>query len=321
MDFSKNLTDFRKRKGLSQEQLAEKIGVSRQTIYTWESGAASPNVEALMALAGALDTDVEMLVRGNQVFSFPKGLPDYTIVRIGPALVDVWNDEIPGWFIRPEANQCVSWAIYDIPERRRDFAYFLESGKKIDIHGESGREIRIAEYDERRHETLKQWSLVVQSANNRLRFLALFDQSDEETKLMTFKDPSFLDAWGIGPGNVGLSTIISPAPEGFEEGKVVHWKSGAGFRFSTGEYTLTVGSRSRNVWRILSMDQGDTDSVYEQFLDREGRTLLWRRYVRNDWSQGEDQRLWDERKPDNASIHVNDERYIHWYDCVTDRFF
>ena len=46
--FSQNLQKIRSEKNLSQEQLADKIGVSRQTISAWESGKASPELDKLV---------------------------------------------------------------------------------------------------------------------------------------------------------------------------------------------------------------------------------------------------------------------------------
>ena len=42
---SKNIYNLRKKRGISQELLAEKIGVSRQTISNWELGETTPNPE------------------------------------------------------------------------------------------------------------------------------------------------------------------------------------------------------------------------------------------------------------------------------------
>lgn len=44
MQFERNLLLIRKRKGFSQEDLAHALGVSRQTIYSWEAGLNYPNI-------------------------------------------------------------------------------------------------------------------------------------------------------------------------------------------------------------------------------------------------------------------------------------
>ena len=48
---SERIYKFRRKSGLSQEQLAEKIGVSRQAISKWESGTSTPELEKLLALS------------------------------------------------------------------------------------------------------------------------------------------------------------------------------------------------------------------------------------------------------------------------------
>lgn len=54
----KRIETLRKSKKISQEDLAEKVGVSRTTIYKWESGTSVPNYANMQALACALETTV-----------------------------------------------------------------------------------------------------------------------------------------------------------------------------------------------------------------------------------------------------------------------
>ncbi len=62
MTLGETIRELRREKGLSQEQLAERTGLSRQTIYKWESGQAAPDLENLKTLAGALGTTVSRLL-------------------------------------------------------------------------------------------------------------------------------------------------------------------------------------------------------------------------------------------------------------------
>ena len=57
-----NLKNFRKAKGLSQEELAAKINVVRQTISKWEKGLSVPDSEMLVTLSEALETPVSTLL-------------------------------------------------------------------------------------------------------------------------------------------------------------------------------------------------------------------------------------------------------------------
>lgn len=54
--------------------------------------------------------------------------------------------------------------------------------------------------------------------------------------------------------------------------------------------------------------------VSEQYLNNEGRTVLWRRFNRDDWAMDRYGKTWSELLPDNEQITVNGQRYIHWYD-------
>lgn len=66
MELGKNIYTLRKEKGLSQEKLAEKINVSRQTISNWELGETMPNPEQLILLSNELNKSIDELV-GNEI--------------------------------------------------------------------------------------------------------------------------------------------------------------------------------------------------------------------------------------------------------------
>ena len=61
MEFSQQLLQQRKARGLSQLELAEKVGVSRQAVSKWETGEAAPDLSKLLALANALDISLDQL--------------------------------------------------------------------------------------------------------------------------------------------------------------------------------------------------------------------------------------------------------------------
>lgn len=57
-EIGQKIREARKRQGLTQEQLAEQVHVSRQTVSHWENGRAEPNYETLKALAETLEIDL-----------------------------------------------------------------------------------------------------------------------------------------------------------------------------------------------------------------------------------------------------------------------
>lgn len=62
MKFDENLRAFRKQKEFSQEYLAEKMNVSRQTISEWENGTAMPDLKKLTDLASLFDVSMDELL-------------------------------------------------------------------------------------------------------------------------------------------------------------------------------------------------------------------------------------------------------------------
>ena len=60
--FHENLKTMRKAKGYTQEELAIKLNVVRQTISKWEKGLSVPDADVLSRIADVLDTDVSTLL-------------------------------------------------------------------------------------------------------------------------------------------------------------------------------------------------------------------------------------------------------------------
>lgn len=58
-----NLKIFRRQFGYTQEEIAEKLGVSRQAVAKWERGETFPDIENCIKLADIYETTVDMLVR------------------------------------------------------------------------------------------------------------------------------------------------------------------------------------------------------------------------------------------------------------------
>lgn len=66
MSLAKRIAACRKQAGLSQEKLAERMGVSRQTISRWETGEARPDLEKFEQLCGVFSVSADALLFGAQ---------------------------------------------------------------------------------------------------------------------------------------------------------------------------------------------------------------------------------------------------------------
>jgi len=67
MNLSEKIYELRKSNGMSQEQLSEMIGVSRQSISKWESGESIPEIERLIELSKVFDVSTDYLLKPSEV--------------------------------------------------------------------------------------------------------------------------------------------------------------------------------------------------------------------------------------------------------------
>ena len=69
MEFNEKLQELRKNKGLTQEELAEILYVSRTAISKWESGRGYPNIESLKELSRFFEVSIDDLLSGEKLLS------------------------------------------------------------------------------------------------------------------------------------------------------------------------------------------------------------------------------------------------------------
>lgn len=66
MTFAEKLKSIRKQAGMSQEQLAEKLGVSRQAVTKWETDAGIPDMDNIMAVSALFDISIDELLSNEK---------------------------------------------------------------------------------------------------------------------------------------------------------------------------------------------------------------------------------------------------------------
>ena len=69
MEFHEKLQELRKQKGLTQEELAEVLFVSRTAVSKWESGRGYPNIESLKAISKFFRVTVDELLSGEELLT------------------------------------------------------------------------------------------------------------------------------------------------------------------------------------------------------------------------------------------------------------
>ncbi len=67
MDFAEKLLSLRKANNLTQEQLAEKLDVSRQSVSKWECGQAVPELDKIVALSAIFNVTTDYMLKSSEI--------------------------------------------------------------------------------------------------------------------------------------------------------------------------------------------------------------------------------------------------------------
>ena len=69
MEFNEKLHELRKSKGMTQEELADALYVSRTAVSKWESGRGYPNIESLKEISKYFSVSIDELLSGDKLIS------------------------------------------------------------------------------------------------------------------------------------------------------------------------------------------------------------------------------------------------------------
>lgn len=86
-DFGERLAELRRERHLSQEELADRLGLSRQAISNWERAQSAPDTANLVALAGLYEVSLDELIEGATPVSTPTDVPRPTLPGKGETVL------------------------------------------------------------------------------------------------------------------------------------------------------------------------------------------------------------------------------------------
>ena len=249
----------------------------------------------------------------------PEYLPEYRIEADAREPFDVKWEELMGWFLVPKLGEKISWGMYDIPSRKCDHIYDMEVTGKAKVHGIEGVELTAREADYSNKEEVINRTFVAQLTDTHCRYLATLRTDGDVRNYITFLDgDEFMECWGFGEDNCGNETNLSRKGDITRKGSEVTSVPKDFLLDIVGRYAVTIGGKTYDTVCVMDIETYNCGVVSEQFLDRNGRTILWRRYNRDDWAVDRYGKPWSEQLPDNDRLTVNGTTYVQWYDCITD---
>ena len=89
MEFNEKLRELRQNKGLTQEELAEALYVSRTAVSKWESGRGYPNIDSLKELSHFFSVSVDDLLSGDKLISIAEKENKSNIMRMCDFLIGI----------------------------------------------------------------------------------------------------------------------------------------------------------------------------------------------------------------------------------------
>ncbi len=305
-------------KELSQAEIARRLGIPVGTVKSRLFHAKQQFREQY-----PYETKGETDMKRNQNI-LPEYLPDYQITKTDGEPFAVCWEETMGWFIVPKVGERCSWAMYDFPKRKRTEQCELTVVGRAEVHGVEGVEIEAVEYDpvsfnrfDGSNETKS--SFIAQLTDTHCRFLAESHVEDGVKRVFTFLDgDEFTKNWGFGKDNCGKETHLSPKGTIRKEGNVITTAKSAFMLDVVGRYEVAINGKRYDTVCVIDAGEYESGVLTEQYLDQNGRTVLWRRFNRDDWMQERYKRPWAELLPENERITVDEQTYVHWYDCITD---
>lgn len=254
----------------------------------------------------------------------PEIMPEYTITKLDKEPFSVKWEELMGWFIVPKLGEKLNWAIYDFPKRNRTEYDEMQVVGKAEIHGIEGVEIAVKQYtpmdcNKTDNDKIAERTFIAQLTDTHCRFLAESHISGGVKKCYTFLDgDEFIPNWGFGENNCGNEVNLSVKGDIIRNGSEITAADKPFLLDVVGRYEVKIGGKSYDTICVMDIETYDGGVVSEQYLDKNGRTILWRRFNRNDWAKDRYKKNWTEILPENERITVNGEVYVHWYNCITD---
>lgn len=114
MEFHEKLQELRKRKGMTQEELAQALYVSRTAVSKWESGRGYPNIDSLKAIAKFYSVTIDELLSGDEVLSIAEEDSRQKEIHMCDLVFGLLDCSIAMFLFLPFLGQNVDGVLYEV---------------------------------------------------------------------------------------------------------------------------------------------------------------------------------------------------------------
>ncbi|MDD6795639.1 MAG: helix-turn-helix transcriptional regulator [Clostridiaceae bacterium] len=114
MEFNEKLQQLRKQKNLTQEQLAEKLYVSRTAISKWESGKGYPSIESLKCISKFFKITIDELLSGEELISIAETESKTNLEKVYNLIYGILDVMVISFIFLPLYGQKINDYIYSV---------------------------------------------------------------------------------------------------------------------------------------------------------------------------------------------------------------
>ena len=296
-------------KGYNQKDIALKLGIPLGTVKSRINTAKENFRTAYPHPPGAEKGESTMSTKNKE---FPKFIPEIRITKSNEPPFVLKYEEISGWFVIPRVGEKTSFAFYDDPDKRLTGINTMDCVREAVIHGIPCVQVDVTEDDD--GEVSKQTKFM-RLTETHASYVAEMMVQDNSFYFASFYDDEWLERYEVGENNIGRE--IHQEAKGIarlnDDGTISVVQEEC--PDIVGRYSVTIGSRSFDTVALLEIGEGIMTILY---VDQNGRTVLFRRYNCFDWKSDQYKALWTEKLPESEVLLVNNDKYVHWYDCISD---
>ena len=241
-------------------------------------------------------------------------LPEKLTVKINKSnkRFDVKLNEIPWMFCDVTIGNKTVWGMYDNPDKKLTDSFITETTRAAKIHGIDCVESKVIEYNSKGelNKELKYYSKVSEDA---LQFIANIYMDGETLIFDSIYDEDFQKSWGLEDERKYQYSQLKMVDDNTIVTELEHISCG------TQVYEITLNGFTHSCLRVIQRTSDIKDILIESYIDKNGNTILFRRYNSQNFIFRNEKINWKKVYPESHIITVNDEEYIHWYDCISNK--
>ncbi|MCD6321836.1 MAG: hypothetical protein J7L77_02305 [Clostridiales bacterium] len=251
----------------------------------------------------------------------PMVRPDIKIEPLKEVSFNIKINEVTWMYCDTRVGHSTIWGIYDPPDWKLTDCSETETFRKAKIHDIDCVEIRNFDYNSPLDEKFsREYNLFVHADDEMIQYVAKSEVRDGVFEMSTLFDDQFIENYSVEmPAMVNDSGFGIYKTDDLDRIDLV--TENDSLLVGGGVFKVTVGDRTFECLRVVNRWNDSPRVLVENYMNRDGRSILFRRYNHPVWKIERYKQRWDEKLPEAKTLAINGEKYIHWYDCLSDIVF